>query len=96
MVKYSKHFLTKLEDLFAETEYILRYEKGSFSSGYCIMKDVNIVIVNKFLTLEGRINALIEIIKTLEFDTKKFTDKNIKFYQELMHYLKPSSYQANI
>ena len=32
-VKYTKHFLHKLEDLFSETDYQLRYEKGSFNSG---------------------------------------------------------------
>jgi hypothetical protein len=27
-IKYTPHFLSKLEDLFSESTYILRYEKG--------------------------------------------------------------------
>ena len=31
-LKYTSHFLAKLEDLFSETSYHLRYEKGNFQS----------------------------------------------------------------
>ena len=35
---YTKHFLNKIEDLYSETEYNLRYERGHFKSGYCVLK----------------------------------------------------------
>ena len=41
-IKYTSNFLSKLEDLFSESSYILRYEKGNFQSGYCILKDSKI------------------------------------------------------
>ena len=37
-MKYTKHLLNKLEDIFSESDYVLRYEKGNFQSGYCILK----------------------------------------------------------
>ncbi len=77
-VKYTKNFLDKLEDLFASSEFILRYEKGNFKSGYCVLKETKIVIVNKYYTLEGKINALIDIIKELEFSPKDFSDKKLQ------------------
>lgn len=58
MIKYTNHFLTKMEDLIAESDYTLRYEKGNFKSGYCVLKDQKIIIINKFYTMEGKINAL--------------------------------------
>jgi hypothetical protein len=82
-IKYTKPFLNKLEDVFAESEYILRYEKGNFKSGYCILKENKIAIVNKFYTLEGKINCLIEIIKAIDFDPDKFTEKNKKLLLEI-------------
>ncbi|WMJ73039.1 hypothetical protein RCC89_07670 [Cytophagaceae bacterium ABcell3] len=82
-IKYTAHFLHKLEDIFAESEYILRYERGNFHSGYCILKDTNIAIINKFLTTEGKINCLIEILKSIRLDAGKLSDKNKKFYYEL-------------
>lgn len=83
MIKYTTQFLTKLEELISESDYILRYEKGNFKSGYCVLKDQKIIIVNKFYTTEGKINALLDIIKTVALDTSKFSEKNQKLYQEL-------------
>ncbi|CAD5299306.1 MULTISPECIES: hypothetical protein [unclassified Imperialibacter] len=82
-VKYSKHFLNKLEDIFAESDYILRYEKGSFHSGYCILRDTKIAIVSKYFPLDGKINALLEILKSIEIDPKGLSDKNRSLLLEL-------------
>ncbi|GAB3339090.1 hypothetical protein GCM10027429_25020 [Marivirga atlantica] len=82
-IKYTKSFLNKLEDVFSESDYMLRYEKGNFKSGYCVLKDQNIVIVNKFFDLTGKINCLLEIMKSIELDSKSFSEKNRNFYLEL-------------
>jgi hypothetical protein len=83
-VKYTKHFLDKMENLFSASDYILRYEKGNFKSGYCVLKDTKIVIVNKYFPLEGKINALIDIVNELNFDSKDFKEKsNQDFLNEL-------------
>lgn len=83
MIKYTTQFLTKLEELIGESDYILRYEKGNFKSGYCVLKDQKVMIVNKFFALEGKINALLDILKGVELDRTNFSEKNEKFYQEL-------------
>jgi hypothetical protein len=72
-----------MEDLIAESDYILRYEKGNFKSGYCLLKEQKIMILNKFFTTEGKINALLDILKGLELDTTRFTEKSLKLYEEL-------------
>ena len=83
-IKYTKHFLDKIENLFASSEFILRYEKGNFKSGYCVLKETKIVIVNKYFPLEGKINALIDIVNELNFDPKDFKEKaNQDFLNEL-------------
>jgi len=83
MIKYTNQFLTKLEELIAESDYTLRYEKGNFKSGYCVLKDQKIIIVNKFYTTEGKINALLEILKSIVLDGSRFTEKSQKLYEEL-------------
>lgn len=83
MIKYTTQFLTKLEDMVAESDYTLRYEKGNFKSGYCVLKDQKIIIVNKFYPTEGKINALLDIIKTVTLDNSRFTEKSQKLYDEL-------------
>ncbi|MEQ8473565.1 MAG: hypothetical protein RIC35_20375 [Marinoscillum sp.] len=82
-IKYTKHFLNRLEDIFSETDYMLRYEKGNFQSGYCILKETKIAIVNKYYSLDGKINSLLEIIKQIDINTKDLSDKNKKLYQEI-------------
>ena len=74
-VKYTKTYLDKIELLFSETAYQLRYEKGNFKSGYCILKNHKVIIVNKYFTLEGKINALFDIVKELQLNPKSFENK---------------------
>ena len=83
MIKYTTPFLTKLEELINESDHVLRYEKGNFKSGYCVLKDQKIIIVNKFYTTEGKINALLDILKNVALDTSNFSEKNQKLYEEL-------------
>lgn len=83
MVKYTHQFLTKVEELIFESDYMLRYEKGNFKSGYCLLREQKIMIVNKFFTTEGKINALLDILKIIPLDTAKFSDKSKKLYEEL-------------
>lgn len=83
MIKYTVPFLTKLEDMIAESDYTLRYEKGNFKSGYCLLRDQKIIIINKFYTTEGKINALLDILKTVELETTRFTEKSQKLYEEI-------------
>ena len=82
-VKYSKPFLNKLEDIFAESDYVLRYEKGNFHSGYCVLRETKIAIVNKYFPLDGKINALLEILKSIEIDPKRLSEKNRALLLEL-------------
>lgn len=83
MIKYTTQFLLKLEEMIAESDYTLRYEKGNFKSGYCVLKDQKIMIVNKFYTTEGKINALLDILKGVALDPAKFSEKSQKLYEEL-------------
>ncbi len=83
-IKNTTQFLHKLEDLFAESDYVLRYEKGNFKSGYCLLNDTRIAIVNKYYSLEGKINSLVEIIRLIDMDMEKLSEKNRKFLIELL------------
>lgn len=82
-VKYTKHFLNKLENLISETDYQLRYEKGSFNSGYCILRNNKVAVVNKYYTTEGKINCLIDILRNISVETSTLNDRNRKLYLSL-------------
>jgi hypothetical protein len=82
-MKYTKHFLKKAEDLFAEMEYIIRYERGSFKSGYCIVQDRKIAVINKFFDTEARINTLVEILNIIEIDLDRLSESGRSIYKEM-------------
>jgi hypothetical protein len=81
MIKYTRHNLKKLEDIFNELKVTVRYEKGNFQSGYCIVVGKNIVIVNKFFEVEARINTLLEILDQGSFDLSNLSDEHKEWYQ---------------
>ncbi len=83
-VKYTKHYLNRLEDIFSETEYILRYEKGNFRSGYCILNEKKLVVVNKYYPTDWKINCLIEILRYLKPSPETLSEKNAKFLDDLL------------
>jgi len=81
--KYTPNTLKKLEQLFEEARYIIRYEKGNFNSGYCILEERRVVVINKFLSIEGRINALIEILPSITVKEDELSGEMLKWYKQL-------------
>jgi hypothetical protein len=82
-MNYTKTTLSKIEDLLGELQYNVRYEKGSFQSGYCLVEGKRIAIVNKFFETEGRINTLIDILDKIEIPTEGLSEKAMKTLKEV-------------
>ncbi len=83
MFKYTKYSLKKLETLFEEIDYTIRYEKGNFQSGYCIVEDRKIAVINKFFDTESRINVLLEILGNVEVQESGLSDKSAALLREI-------------
>jgi hypothetical protein len=62
---------------------MIRYEKGNFNSGYCILEEKRIAVVNRFLNVEGRINVLLEILPTLQVNETELSGEMQKYYRQL-------------
>ncbi|MDO8997290.1 hypothetical protein [Sediminibacterium sp.] len=83
-MKYTQSTLDKLEDILGESEYVVRYERGTFQSGWCLLEARRVVVLNKFLNTEGRINTLMEIIPQLNIQFDKLTHESQKLYEEVV------------
>jgi len=83
-MKYTQTTLEKTEKILEESGYVIRYERGTFQSGYCILEERKVVVLIKFLQTEGRINTLIDIIPQLKIDVALLTPEIKKFYEEIM------------
>jgi len=75
-MRYTQTTLKKLEEIFGELNYAVRYEKGNFQSGYCIVESRRVAVVNKFFDTEARINCLLDILSNLEYDAATLTEKS--------------------
>ena len=83
-MKYTQTTLDKLEAIVEDAGYVLRYERGSFQSGYCILEDRKVVVLNKFLQLEGRINTAVDLIPQLEINTELLSEESKKLYLDII------------
>ncbi|MEY2900959.1 MAG: hypothetical protein RLY89_65 [Bacteroidota bacterium] len=83
-MKYTQSTVDKLEDILGESSYVVRYERGTFQSGWCLLEARKVVVLNKFLNTEGRINTLIELIPQLNIDYDKLTLESQKLYDSLI------------
>jgi hypothetical protein len=79
-MKYTQSTLDKLEKIVEEAGYVLRYERGTFQSGYCILEQKKVVVLNKFLQTEGRINTLLDLIPLLEIRFELLSEESKKLY----------------
>ena len=83
-MKFTQHTLDKIEKIIEESGYVIRYERGTFQSGYCILQEKKVVVLNKFFQTEGRINTLIDLIPQLQINFDALTHESQKLYTELL------------
>ncbi len=83
-MKYTQHTLDKIEKIIAESGYVIRYERGNFQSGYCILQAKKVVVLNKFFQTEGKINTLVDLLPQLEINFDALTHESQKLYDEIM------------
>ena len=52
-----------------------------------MVEDRKIAIINKFYDAEGRINVLLDILDSVEFDPGIFSEKTAKFHERIVKHL---------
>ena len=83
-MKYNQHTLDKIERIAEENGYVIRYERGTFQSGYCILQAKKVVVLNKFFQTEGRINTLVDLLPQLNINFDALTRESQKMYEEIL------------
>jgi len=80
-MRITKNNQEKLQAILKAQDFTIRYEKGNFQGGYCVVKDQRIIIINKFYPLESKINTLLEIIRDLDIDVNKLSPEQVKLVE---------------
>ncbi len=83
MFKYTTNTLKKMEDLLKEAGYIVRYEKGNFMAGYCVLESKRVIVVNRYYETESRINSLLEIMGKIDLAGQELSEGSRDFFHEL-------------
>lgn len=76
--------LDKLEQLFSEQDYTIRYEKGHFNSGYCLVENKKIAVINKFFDTEARINVLLDILSNIPVDEQLMSKESLTIFRQML------------
>lgn len=83
MLTITNHTLEKLELLLKTAGYKVRYERGNFKTGACLLQSSRMVVINKFSNLESRIQSITELIRELEIDNTLLDEKQLAFLHQL-------------
>jgi hypothetical protein len=82
-LSFTQHTLDKVENLLKTLNYKVRYEKGNFKTGACMLDKSKVVVVNKFSNNENKINSLVELVQTIDVDETLLDEKQKHFYYTL-------------
>jgi hypothetical protein len=83
MLRYNPNTQKKIERIFDEGGYTVRYEKGNFNSGFCVLENKRVVVINKFHPLDAKINSLIEILSLVNLNFDNMKEETRQFFDEL-------------
>lgn len=83
-IRFNAATLEKIEKIVEESGYMIRFERGTFQSGYCILESKKVVVLNKFLQLEGRINTLMDLVPSLNIVPENLSPESRKMYEEVI------------
>ena len=63
-----KLIYNELRELLEKLGYKLVLDKGSFNTGYCLLEDEKMIVINKNKPYENRIKILSEILSKINTD----------------------------
>ncbi len=66
--KEFEEILDELKSLATELGATVRFEKGDFKGGYCIIKDSKVIVINKLANLQRKVIILSAALKELGID----------------------------
>lgn len=82
-MRLNKNTQEKLQAILKAQEYVIRYERGNFKGGYCLVMEQRMILINKFYPLESKINTLADIIREIEVDEAVLSSDQISIVNKI-------------
>ena len=64
----AKKIYIELKEVFQKLEYNIILDNGNFDSGYCLIEDEKIIVINKNRPFENRVRVLCEILSGIDLN----------------------------
>lgn len=82
--KYTPALLKKVEEIFKEGGYTVRYEKGNFQNGYCVLEKRRVVVINKFHEAEAKINSMMELLVSItDLELENLSSESTELFRKI-------------
>jgi hypothetical protein len=82
--KEFEDIIEELKALVVQLGATVRFEKGDFKGGYCILKDKQIIIINKMANTQRKAIILATALKELGIDQMYLTPKIREVIDEMI------------
>ncbi|HAB52911.1 MAG: hypothetical protein A2315_10415 [Ignavibacteria bacterium RIFOXYB2_FULL_35_12] len=81
--KEFEEIVQDLKSIAAQLGAEVRYEKGDFKGGYCILKDSKVIVINKMTNLQRKVIVLSMALKELGVDKIYLTPRMREIIEEM-------------
>jgi hypothetical protein len=81
--KEFERLLMDLKSIAQEMGAKVRFERGDFKGGYCIVKESKIIVINKLSSLQRKVITLAAALKELGVDDIYLPPKLREFIEEM-------------
>ncbi|BDD05036.1 hypothetical protein HNQ88_002075 [Aureibacter tunicatorum] len=79
----NKSNLSKLENILSKVGFKIRYEKGNFKSGFCLLNKNKIVILNKYISIPNQFEILKNLFQNNNISKDNLSEEEILFLKKL-------------
>ena len=81
--KEFEDIIQELKALAAQLGAEVRFEKGDFKGGYCLLKESKVIVINKMANLQRKVMILSMALKELGIDEMYLTPKIREIIDEM-------------
>ena len=82
--KEFEKILQELKDLAQQLGAVVRFEKGDFKGGYCLLKENKIIIINKMANYQRKVMILAAALKELGIEEMYLSPKIREVIDEMV------------
>ncbi|RJP73466.1 MAG: hypothetical protein C4539_01700 [Ignavibacteriales bacterium] len=82
--KEFEEVLDELKSLANELGATVRFEKGDFKGGYCLLKDSKVIVINKMANLQRKVMILSAALKELGIESIYLSPKLREIIEEMV------------